>query len=396
MPIPTPFHTRTSDLCTSLLWKDWAGYHAVCSYDTSHELEYFALRHAAGLIDVTPLFKYEVRGPDAAALLSRAMVRDIGRLGVGRVAYVCWCDDAGKVIDDGTVSRLDPERFRVTAADPSLAWFQDLARRLRVSIDDRTDELAALALQGPRSHAVLAAACDPPLAELRFFRVASTRLAGVPVEVSRTGYTGDLGYEVWVPAPHALQVWDALIDAGAAHQLTPVGLDALDVARIEAGFVMNGVDYVSAQRCLLESRKVSPYELGLGRIVELDRGPFVGREALRREHARGPLRARVGLAYDWDDYERLFAAAGLPPQVPPKAWRTATPVYDRRGRHVGHATSGAWSPLLKRSLALAQVEAACARPGTRLRVELQVDFRRREVEAAVVELPFFDPPRKRA
>jgi aminomethyltransferase len=259
MPIPSPFHTRTSELCTSLLWKDWGGYYAVRSYDTYLEREYFAFRHAAGMIDVTPLFKYEVHGPDAAAFLSRVMVKNIAKLEVGQVTYICWCDDMGKVVDDGTVSRLDETYFRVTAAEPSLAWFHRYARGYDVTIEDSTERLAALSIQGPNSREILKRASDADLDTLGFFRLTRAKLDDLDVIISRTGYTGDLGYEVWIPSEQAVGLWDALIDAGKGYGLEPAGLDALDITRVEAGFIMNGVDYYSANHCLIESRKSTPY-----------------------------------------------------------------------------------------------------------------------------------------
>lgn len=396
MPIPTPFHPRTAPLCTSMFWKEWAGYHAVRSFDTSHEREYFALRNGAGVLDVSPLYKYEIRGPDAAALLARVTVRDARTLKIGRVTYLCWCDDDGKIVDDGTLSRLDEDRYRLTAAEPTLAWLHRFARPYDVTIEDHSEPLAALAVQGPTSRAVLAQVSDAPLDTLRFFRVCRARLDGVDVQISRTGYTGDLGYEVWVEREHALPVWDAIMAAGRDYRVIPVGLDALDVTRVEAGFIMNGVDYFSAPRCLTESRKSTPHELGLGWTVELDRDPFVGQAALRAERARGPAWAMVGLRYDWDEYEALFARFGLPPHVPAGAWRDAVPVYTASGKQVGQATSGAWSPVLKANLALASVRAPHGQPGTRLQVEVTVEYERHRVGATVQPTPFFDPKRKRS
>ncbi|MCA9655860.1 MAG: aminomethyltransferase family protein [Myxococcales bacterium] len=396
MPIPTPFHPRTSALCTSMLWKDWAGYHAVRSFDVAHEREYFAVRNGCGLLDVSPLFKYELRGPDAAALLSRMTVRDLSRLAQGRVTYLCWCDDDGKVLDDGTVARLGEERFRLTAAEPTLAWLHRLGRRHSLTIEDHSERTAALAVQGPTSRTVLDVASDGTLPPLRFFGIAPARIRGVQVEVSRTGYTGDLGFELWMDREHALTVWDAIVDAGRDHRLVPMGLDALDVTRIEAGFIMNGVEYHGAHHCLVESRKSTPYELGLGWTVSLDRAPFVGQAALRAELARGSAWATVGLRYVWDEYEALFARFGLPPQVPAGAWRDGVPVYEASGRQVGRATSGAWSPALKANLALASVRAPYQEPGTRLEIEVTAEHERHRVGAIVTKTPFFDPERKRA
>jgi len=379
-----------------MLWKEWAGYHAVRCYDTVLEPEYQAIRSTAGLLDVTPLYKYEVQGPDAAAFLSWLTVRRIEALKVGRMTYLCWCDDDGKVVDDGTVAHLDTHHFRVTAAEPAYAWLLRHAERFEVTLEDSSQRLGALALQGPLARRILAACCDDDLAALRYFGVTTTRLAGNSVWVSRTGYTGDLGYEIWVPAERALAVWDALVEAGEPWHLRPVGLDALDMCRIEAGYIMNGVDYFSAHQCLIESRKSSPFEIGLDWTVQLDRSPFIGQAALRREKEAGSAWVFAGLVYDWEDYEALHARFGLPPRVPAGAWRAPVPVYDDRGRQVGYASSGTWSPLLKKNLALASLRSSHGAPGTRLHVEVTVEFQRHRVGATVTRLPFFDPERKRA
>jgi len=396
LPIPSPFHPRTQQHCTSLLWKDWAGYYAVRSFDTYMEREYFAFRQASGMIDVTPLFKYEVYGPDAAAFLSRVMVKDIARLKTGQVTYCCWCDDDGKVVDDGTVSRLEDDYFRVTAAEPALAWLERYTRGYNVTVEDSTARLAALSIQGPTSRDVLRALAGSPVDALQFFRLTRATIDGLEVIVSRTGYTGDLGYEIWVDSADAVVLWDAALAAGKPYGLLPAGLDALDVTRVEAGFLMNGVDYYSAHHCLIESRKSTPYELALGWTVNLDRETFNGQAALQAEHAVGRRRAFVGLVVDWDEFEAHFARRGLPPEVPPGAWRTPVPVYDRDGKQIGQATSGAWSPILKQNLALATVQGGYGKPGTEVRIEVTVEYERKRVRATVAKKPFFDPDRKRA
>jgi glycine cleavage system T protein (aminomethyltransferase) len=400
MPIASPFHERTQPLCTSYRWKDWAGYYAVCSYDTTHDREYFAFRETAGMIDVTPLYKYEVRGPDAAALLGRMTVRDVAKLKVGRVGYCCWCDDEGKVIDDGTVSCLDPEHYRLTAADPTYDWLARLGRGHDVAVEDSSRRLAALAIQGPTSREVLRAAGVEGIDGLKFFGVSPARIDGLEVWVSRTGYTGDLGYEVWVEAAGALRLWDALAAAGRPHGLEPAGLDALDLTRIEAGFIMLGVDYFSSHRVVLESRKSSPFEIGLGWTVKLDREPFVGAPALAAERQGGSPWQLVGLEASWEELEALYEGYGLPASLPPRASREPLPVYAEgayggRGPQVGRVTSHCWSPLLKRYLGLASVRAAHAAPGTRLQLEHTVEWERHTVTATVVATPFFNPPRKR-
>jgi aminomethyltransferase len=390
------FHSRTSKLCTSNRWKDWAGYFAVCSYDSFHEPEYFAIRHAAGLIDVTPLFKYEVYGPDAAAFLSRLTVKNLAKLEVGRVTYLCWCDDDGKVVDDGTASRLEEDYFRLTAAEPAFSWLERFRRGYDVTIEDSSDRIGALALQGPTSREILKQITNAEMDTLSFFGNQRCSLDGIEVWITRTGYTGDLGYEIWVERGDAEAVYDALLHAGGDYGLLPAGMDALDVSRVEAGFIMNGVDYFSAHHCLTERRKSSPFELGLGWTVQLkNRDQFVGRDALLREKAAGPKKSFVGLDISWAELEKIFAGYGLPPELPRNAWRDGKPVYALDNRWIGQATSGAWSPTLKKNLALAQIESAHAEEGSTVKIEVTAEYRRHTVPATVVKTPFFNPPRKR-
>lgn len=395
MPVPSPFHERTAALCHSLFWKDWSGYHAVRSYDTCHSREYMAFRHTAGVIDVSPLFKYEVSGPDATRFLSLVIAKDISRLRQGQVTYCCWCDEKGKLMDDGTVTRFEENRYRVTAAEPSLHWFHRYSRGFRVEIEDSTARFGALAIQGPAARQILQESCAEDPGALKFFWSMENRIDDRPVVITRTGYTGDLGYEVWCAATDALPVWDGIMAAGAGSGLQPAGLDALDVTRVEAGFIMNGVDYVSANHCMIESRMSTPYEIGLGWTVNLDRDPFIGQAALRREKERGPRRHLVGLDIDWVETENLYAAHNLPPEVGIAAWRCDVPVFSHDGRQIGYATSGSWSPILKKNLALAHVQPGYHEPGTLLKFEIMVEHERKQVKATVCRTPFFNPERKR-
>ncbi len=395
MPIGTAFHPRAAALNRAGVWRDWSGYFAAGSYAAHHEREYNAIRQACALIDVSPLFKYQVSGRDATRLVDRVVTRDVPRMKLGQVAYTHWCDAAGKVIDDGTVSRLGESLYRWTAAEPTLRWIEMNAHGLDVRVEDVSQATAALALQGPTSREVLRACTEGDVGALKYFRVMSARIAGVPLEISRTGYTGDLGYELWIPHERALEVWDELWRVGGAHGLTPTGILALDVARVEAGLILLDVDYTSARKALIESQKSTPWEIGLGRLVQLDKAPFVGRSALRRAAQAGPPTQLMGLEIDWSDLERLHEEVGLTPALPATASRASLPVY-REGLQVGKATSSAWSPTLKKYVALATLTSEVAQPGARLSMELTVDHRRREVGVKVVDLPFFDPPRKRA
>ncbi|HEX2453520.1 MAG TPA: aminomethyltransferase family protein [Vicinamibacterales bacterium] len=395
MPIGTAVHERTFALCESLNYRDWSGYYAVSAYESHHDHEYNAIRNASALIDVSPLFKYLVTGRDAARFVDRVITRDVAKMSVGQVYYTPWCDEHGKVIDDGTVSRLGEERFRWTAADPSLRWFRLNAAGLDVTIDDISEEVAALALQGPTSARLLRAAADADIDRLKYFRVTSGTIAGVPVDISRTGYTGDLGYEIWIPARDAVKVWDVLMEKGRRFDIKPAGMLALDVARVEAGLLLIDVDFFSSKKALIPAQKYTPYEMGLGRLVSLDKGRFIGQQALRDEHRRGHARQVVGLEVDWPEVETIYDKLALAPSVAATASRVAVPVY-RAGRQVGRATTTTWSPVLKRMISLATVERPHYADGTKLQMEITVEAVRYKVSATVVKTPFFNPPRKTA
>jgi aminomethyltransferase len=395
VPIGTAFHERTFALCESLNYREWSGYYTVSAYETHHEHEYNAIRNAAALIDISPLFKYRVTGRDAARLVNRVITRDVEKMQVGQVYYTPWCDEHGKVIDDGTVSRLADSTFRWTAADPSLRWFRQNAAGMDVSIEDISEQVAALALQGPTSARVLRAVAEANIEGLKYFRVTSGTIAGVKVDISRTGYTGDLGYEIWVAWDSALTVWDALIQGGKPFDIKPAGMLALDVARVEAGLLLIDVDFNSSKKSLIESQKYTPYEMGLGRLVQLEKAPFVGRQALADERRRRPKQMIVGLEVDWTEVETIYDRLGLAPVAPAAASRVHVPVF-RDGRQVGKATTTTWSPTLKRMIALATVDAPHFAEGTRLEIEMTVEAVRHHVAATVVKTPFFNPARKTA
>jgi aminomethyltransferase len=395
MPIGTAVHDRTFRLCESLNYREWSGYYAVSAYEAHHEHEYNAIRNASALIDVTPLFKYLITGKDAVRLVDRVITRDAYKLAVGQVYYTPWCDERGKVIDDGTVTRVADSAFRWTAADPSLRWFTQNSMGLDVRIEDISEQVAALALQGPTSARLLAAASDADVRSLKYFRMTRGNIGGVPVEISRTGYTGDLGFEIWMPWDRATDVWDTLMERGRAFDIHAAGMLALDVARVKAGLLLIEVDFNSSKKAVIESQKYSPYEMDLGRLVQLDKRPFVGRAALVEEHRRGPARQIVGLEISWPAVEKLYDEIGLAPQIASAASRVAVPVF-RNGRQVGRATTTTWSPVLKKLIALATIDAPHAAEGTPLEFEVTVEAVRHHVPATVVKTPFFNPPRKMA
>ena len=396
MPVGTAFHERTFALCESLNYREWSGYYAVSAYETHHEHEYNAIRNAAALIDISPLFKYRITGRDATRLIDRIVTRDMRRISVGQVIYTPWCDEKGKVIDDGTVSRLDENTYRWTAADPNLRWFHQNALGMDVRIEDISEQVAALALQGPTSAQLLKSIVDnADIAGLKYFRVTHATIAGMQVDISRTGYTGDLGYEIWMPWHEGPKVWDALMAKGRAFDLHPAGMLALDVTRIEAGLLLIDIDYNSSKKAIVERQKYSPFELGLGRLVHLDKERFVGRDALINEQTYGHPREIAGLEIDWNAIERIHDEIGLAPIMPAAASRVAVPVY-KNGTQVGKATSTTWSPTLKKLIALATVKRDFAKPGTHLEMEITVDAVRHRVPARVVKTPFLNPKRKTA
>jgi aminomethyltransferase len=396
MSVGSAFDERALELNVRRQWRDWSGVFSSSAYAPHIDIEYNALRNAAALIDVSPLFKYRVAGPDADRLVDRVITRSAGAVKPGRVIYTPWCDSDGRVIDDGTLMRMDDGSWFWTAAEGQYRWLKLNARGLAVEIEDVTDALAALALQGPLSRELLQSAAQTDLSQLRYFGRQEITLAGVTIDVSRTGYTGDLGYELWIPYDDAVAVWDALMESGVAYAIRPAGILALDVARVEAGLIMAGVDYTSVHHALTLEQSYSPFELGLGGLVKLEKDvPFVGQAALKREaEAGGPPRRLVGLDLDWADLERLYAKHGLSPALSANAWREEIPIYDF-GEQVGRATSGSWSLVLKKNLALGTVAAESAAMGTELEMEWSVEGERGSIGAEVVELPFFDPPRKR-
>ncbi len=392
----TPFHERTSALCQPQNWRRWAGYFVVGSYELTIDREYWAIRNAAGLIDVTPLMKYMIKGKDAASLLHRVTTRNIHKMSVGQVYYTGWCDDEGKMIDDGTVARLDETTFRLTAAEPNLRWLMMNAVGLEVEISEVSDSVASLSLQGPNSRVILNRVCESNLDGLKYFRLMTNKLGGIEVTISRTGYTGDLGYEIWMDAKDAIKVWDALMEAGEDYGITPVGILALDMARVEAGLFMLDVDYTSSGHAWIESQKSSPFELGLDWTVALDKpGYFVGRKALEKEKREGSSWKMVGIEIDWVGMEELYAEVGMPPQIPGTAIRASMPIMVG-GVQVGYASTASWSPLLKKYIALAHLQKPYYELGTDVRMEITVEHQRKHAPAKVVKLPFYDPPQKRS
>ena len=378
-----------------MAWGEWSGYFSAAVYSDFHDVEYNAIREAAALIDVSPLYKLVVSGRDATRLVDRVITRDATKLQVGQVYYTPWCDERGKVVDDGTITRREEDLYFWTAADPSYRWLKLNAHGLDVEIEDVSEDVAALALQGKLSRDVLEAATGRDWTDLRYFRGRPAEIGGVQTYVTRTGYTGDRGYELWVEAEAAVDLWDALWEAGQAYGIRPAGIRALDVARVEAGLILIEVEYTSARYAMNPEQEYSPFEIGLGRLVDFGKADYVGKHALEHEQANGgPRRRLVGLEVDWSGIEGLFAKHGLPPSVSPTVHREPMPIHEE-GRQVGRATSLTWSPTLKKMIGFGSVPATLASPGTRVSVEWMVEGEPGRVGSTLVKLPFLDLPRKR-
>jgi aminomethyltransferase len=376
----TPFHPRTAALNRLNAWGAWAGYTTAQNFgDTA--VEHTAIRNAASLYDLTPMVKYRIAGPEAEVALNRMTVRNVAKLTPGGVQYTLWCDDAGKVLDDGTLFRHGPDEFMLACQERHLPWLLDSAAGFDATVTDITDAVAALSLQGPTSASVLRAA-GLDIEALKPFRMATRPFGKDTVTISRTGFTGDLGYELWMKPWQALPLWDALIDAGAPHGIMPIGSEALDIARIEAGFIITSLDFIPAEQALREDRVRSPFEIGLDWMIDWEKGHFTGRRALLAERDGGTSEwALVGL-----DIEGNIPAEG-------------SLLYLDREREAGFITAACWSPATKRNIALAQVR----RPhhtSDRLWVEVyalrELQYARLMLKVTPVERPFFAHPRRRA
>jgi len=395
--VGTAFYPRQQELNTKQAWGEWAGYFAPAVYADFHDIEYSAIREAAAVIDTSPLYKYVVRGADAGRLLDRVITRDVSKMQVDQVYYTPWCDEAGKVVDDGTVTRIAEREYRITAADPCYRWFLLNATGLDVDVEDVSAQLAGLALQGKLSREVLEAATRQDWADVKYFRHRRTEIGGVEVSVTRTGYTGDRGYELWIPSDGALDVWDAVFEAGEPFGLFPAGIRALDAARVEAGLILIEAEYTSAKHAISPEQTYSPFELGLGRLVDLGKAAdFTGRRALIAEQqAGGPPRRLVGLELDWAGIESMYAKHGLASMISPFVDRAPVPVY-KDNKQVGRATSISWGTTIKKMVGFGSVDKDLEKLGTRVSVEYSVEGERGKVAATVVVLPFLDLPRKRA
>jgi aminomethyltransferase len=381
--IKTPFHERARALSQVERFVAWSGYTTVDVF-TTVEQEYFAIRNAATLYDLTPMVKYRISGPQALEYLNRLVTRDLRKLKAGRVAYCVWCNDAGHLLDDGTVFALGGGEYRLCTAERQLDWLLDSAIGFDVEVGEITAQIAALSLQGPTSCAVLKAVGLAGVEQLKPFEIGEFQLEGHPLMVSRTGFTGDLGYELWMPPAAALANWDALMSAGRTRGIRAIGSQALNMARIEAGFLAPHIDFISAEQTIRTGRDRSPLELGLSWLVDFEKGHFNGRRALLAERLRGPRLQLVGLDVEGN-----------------KPAHNALLYAEANGkREVGFVTSATWSPTCKRNIALALLDAPHFKPGTTVWADIYLNrellWERRMARARVVERPFFAPDRRRA
>jgi aminomethyltransferase len=380
----SPFYSRQSALDRLNRWHEWKGYlSADAFYDP--DLEYFAIRNSTAVFDLTPMTKYRIKGADSLAYVDRLVTRDMQKIKPGRVAYAVWCDDQGQVIDDGTLFHLREGEYRLCSQERHLAWLAAAAIGLDVSIEEETDEIAALAVQGPTSFSVMRNLGLGGLEDLKPFGLMHFDFEGSELTVSRTGFTGDLGYELWIERAKAEPLWDAVFEAGKLHGIRAIGTEALDLARIEAGFLTAGVDFLPATGTVRTGRSRSPFELGLDWLVDLKKPNFNGRRALAEEQRRGSTWRLVKL-----DIEGNKPAHH-------------SYIYARRaGRHrqVGFVTSAGWSPVCKQNVALGTVRAPRGNPGDELFVEIyyqrEMHWSRVMAKARVLDKPFWDPPRRRA
>ena len=395
----TPFHPRLSELNTTGLYGHWSGYLSTLKYDMSAKHEYFGIRNSAGVFDTSPLYKYWIRGRDAEKFLGGVMTRDIRLCRPGRAQYTVWCDDLGYVLEDGVLFRHSETEFMLTCAEPNLGYFRDLIGRLDVELEDVTADYGVLAVQGPRSREILVQLAAE-VADLPFFGLVQAKIGEAAVTISRTGYTGDLGFEIFVRAPDALPVLDAVLAAGKPYGLRPFGEEALLMARIEAGLVLINVEFSSSRFAYTDTQRVTPIELGFRwmlRGIDADDRPFIGRNAIRKEIAEKTSRwSTVGLVLDWQDYNRLYTEAGLIPPKDETPLEYESMLYNDEAERIGYATSLMYSPILQRHIAIARVRPDLAAVGSRVNLELTIEHEYRTVAADVARLPLFNPKRKTA
>jgi len=381
--LKTPFHARLAAVDTLNTWHDWKGYTTPDELYCA-ETEYFAIRNATAVFDITPMTKYRIKGPDSLAYLDRLVTRDMTKIRPGRVAYAVWCDDQGQVIDDGTIFHLKEGEYRLCSQERHAAWLQDSAIGFDVSIDDETPDVAALAVQGPTSYAILSRMGLDGLGELKPFGLTWFDFEGVEMMVSRTGFTGDLGYELWIDPNKAEALWDALFAAGQVTGIRAIGTHALEHARVEAGYLAAYEDFLPANATVRTGRTRSPLELGLEWLVDFKKANFNGRRALAEEKRNGSTWRLVKLDIEGNkmaQHSYIFADSKL-------------------NKNIGFVTSAAWSPVCKQNVAIGSVRVPHGAVGSNVWVEIyyqrEMHWARMVAKAEVVDKPFWFPKRRGA
>ena len=403
MPKQTPFHNSLAPYLETGIWKHWSGYLVADRYQYSTIAEYYAIRNSVGVLDTSPLFKYRITGSDALSFLQKGLARDIAQCRVGAAQYTCWCDPDGFVLQDGVVLRVAESEFWLTAGEPSLHYFRSLADQFGFSelkVEDLSDAYGILAVQGPHAHNVISQLTNAADA-MKYFELAQTEIESCPIVLSRTGYTGDLGYELWIRVEDAERVWRALMEAGQGYNIIPIGLFALKMARVEAGLLLLDVDFHSSRFAWVDEQRETPVELGwnwMFRKLAEDSREFVGRAAIEKQLQEKSNRwTTVGLSVDWYSYEAAYLDSGI---MPPKFELYCESTYNiyRRSEvewdYAGYASSFLFSPMLKKPIAIAKLPNDLAKPGTEVELEIQVIRKNKNVLARVERLPFFNPARK--
>lgn len=393
--VGTPFNVRTAPLNFNQRWVAWDKYHIVDTFN-GFDMEYHAIRNTAATIDMSPLGKYDITGPEAERFLDYLVARDMTGQQVGQIYYSPWCNENGKIVGDGMIFRLEKDKFRIST-DPQYHWLNQHARGFDIEIIDISHDYGILALQGPKSRLVLEASTGEGWSDFAFSRIRPVEIDGVAVAVMRQGFTGEHGYELWVKAADAVVVWDAIYKYAERFGLQPAGFHAHDVARMEAGLIIVGPDYTGAGTDLERGAAIevdrqderSPYEMGLGSFVHLDKAEFIGKEALRQEKETGITRKMRGLLIDWQGISGLYTKQGLPPVVVPvPVWYPLNIIRDHK--NVGRATSIAWSPAANSIAGFAFIDSEYSDPGTEVSVQFEIGHETGLVNATVARLPFID------
>jgi aminomethyltransferase len=382
--LESPFYTRLKALDTVNEWHQWKGFTAANELYCA-ETEYFAIRNATAVFDLTPMTKYRITGPDALAYLNRLVTRDMSKVAPGRVAYAVWCDDEGQVIDDGTIFHLREGEYRLCSQERHFSWLQMATIGFDVTVTHETEDVAALAVQGPTSFSVMSNLGFPGLDELRPFGLMHVDFQGTELMISRTGFTGDLGYELWIDPAGAGDLWDALFEAGKLRGIRPIGTIALNMARLEAGYIAVYDDFLPADETVRTGRSRSPFELGLDWLVDFKKPVFNGRRALAEEQRRGSTWRLVKLDIEGNK---------------PAQHSYVFPKEKRNRGNIGFITSAMWSPVCKQNIALGSVRTPYGKPGDTLWVEIfyqrEMHWNRKMARATVVDKPFWFPPRRGA